>query len=316
MQPFCTQQSTLFLLLLTMCSSCATILNQPVQKITVAADKNIKVVTVDRSLKTDSSTGYNNGPVSYYLERGNKPAFIQLRIDSTKKTVWLKAQNSVAYWYNILSNYGIGTLVDKDNLKRYAYPRNNYLTLKDTTVKMHRFAPMKKGTINLSFSLPFITGYYINDSSGKYSTTGVFGIEGGIEYFHTQNQYLSLHAGAGTTVFGERFGSGIFESGHNFFASLRNNNIVGRFDLGYGISVSKLRWQQDRRDSGSITRQLKKSITAGLSLAAQYRIGQYFRFGILYQPGIINTSYKPTFDYQHYLSLNLIWKLKVKSGSL
>jgi hypothetical protein len=300
--------------LLALLASCATVLNQPLQKLTVIADKNIKVISVDKAAMTDSSTGYNYGTVKYYVKRSSQPLLIKLQIDSSIKTVALKAQKSFAYWYNILSNYGIGMLVDKNNLKRYAYPRYNYFTIKDSSIKIHRFAQQKKGTLNVSFSLPVVTGFSLNDSNGKYNSAGIFGIEAGLEYFHKQDQYFSLNIGAATDVFGEHIGTGYFESGHTFFTSLRSNHIAGRFELGYGISLSKFKWQKNYSDSVTSTTQFKGSVAAGLSFAAQYKIGQYFRCGVLYQPGIFNTTYKPVLDYQHYLSLNLIWKLRVKKG--
>jgi hypothetical protein len=57
-----------------------------------------------------------------------------------------------------------------------------------------------------------------------------------------------------------------------------------------------------------------KNIGFGLSLSAQYRLGHYFKMGVLYQPNIINTSLKPTVDYQYYISFNLIWKIPIRKA--
>ena len=93
------------------------------------------------------------------------------------KTIILKLKNSFAYWYNIIFNYGIGMLVDNDNLKRYAYPKINFISIKDTSITIKSATPIKKSTINLSLSLPFTTVFNINDSSGKYNSEGVFGLK-------------------------------------------------------------------------------------------------------------------------------------------
>jgi hypothetical protein len=309
----CEIRTIFFFLLAALLSSCATLFNQPLQKISVSSDEKIKINSVDKVLMSDSSPAYNNGPKRYYVQRSNRPLYINLQIDSVKKTIILKAKNSFAYWYNIPSNYGIGMLVDKDNLKRFGYSKYNYLAVKDTAIKIYRFAPAKKGSINLALSLPILNGFCLTDSSnGKYNSAGIWGLEAGLEYFYTSNAYLSLNIGAATDVFGEHIGTGYFETGSTLFASARNNNVIGSFDLGYGLNLSKLIWKKTFSDSAVSTEQSKKSIGLGVSLAAQCRIGNYFRLGLLYQPCIINTSFKPVVNYQHYLSLNLIWKLRVK----
>ncbi len=262
---------------------------------------------------TDSSSSYNNGTKKYYVSRSNEPLNINLQIDSTKKTIILNPKKSFAYWFNIPSNYGIGMLVGKGNVKRFGYSKYNYLTLKDTSIKIHRFAPTKNGSLNLVLSLPFVNGFCLTDSgNGKYNSFGFFGLQGGLEYFYKSNSYLSISIGVATDVFAKHIGYGYFETGSTIFSSIRNNNVVRSFDLGYGINLSKLKWAKKFTDNVTIKNQSKKSIGSGLSLAAQYRIGNYLRLGLLYQPNIINTSFKPVVNYQHYLSLNLIWKLPIK----
>lgn len=112
----------------------------------------IRAISVSKSHSTDSSLLEIGAAKSYYVERSKKPLAVELQLDSTKKTILLPSRSSAAYWANIYFNYGIGMLVDKDNLKRYAYPKRNYFTVKDSTIKRYSFAPIKKGTVNLSLS--------------------------------------------------------------------------------------------------------------------------------------------------------------------
>jgi hypothetical protein len=203
-------------------------------------------------------------------------------------------------------------LIDKDNPKRYAYSVRNYLKLQDTTIKRSRFTPIEKGTINLSLSPSFTTIFSIQAKDKKYNSAGVFGLEAGVEYFYRNNNYLSINLGAATDRFGEHFGPGYVETATTLFTSVRNNNIVGSFDLGYGINASRQKWtKQTIGDTIKIDESIK-SIGLGLSFSAQYRVGSYFRLGILYQPNLLNTSFKPSLNYQHYISLNLIWKFPVR----
>ena len=295
-------------------SSCATILNQPVQKIIITTGKNIKVISVEKAVLIDSSK-HTHTPKEYFLTRSNTPLIINVQTDSTKNIIILKPKSSFAYWYNIISNFGIGMLIDKDNLKRYAYPKINYISVEDTGIAIKSAAPIKKGTINLSLSLPFTTVFNIIDSNGKYNSAGVFGLEAGADFFYKNNTNLSVNIGAATDLFGEHIGIGYYETGNTFYVSVKNNTIIRRFDLGYGINVSKLKWTKITVDSVTTFYKSKSNINIGLSLSAQYRLGKYFRLGVLYQPGLLNTNFKPAVNYQHYISLNCIWKLAINKGS-
>jgi hypothetical protein len=288
-----------FLILL---SSCATFLNSPVQKISISSGDKIQVVSVDKAISKDGTGLYN-------IPRSNNPLIVKLQIDSTQKTITLTPKSSFAYWFNIYCNYGIGMLVDKDNPKRYAYSRRNHFKFQDSTIKRVRFAPIKKGTVNLSLSLPFTTIFNVQAIDNHRNSAGLFGLEAGVDYFYRDNKYLSINVGAATDRFGEYFGPGYVQTATTLFTSLRNNHIVGSFDLGYGINVSRPRWTIHTLGDTIKIDESVKSIGLGLSLSAQYRVGNYFRLGVLYQPNLLNTPFKPLFNYQHYISLNLIWKL-------
>ncbi|MEO6454941.1 MAG: hypothetical protein ABIN97_12745 [Ginsengibacter sp.] len=293
-------------------SSCATILNGPVQKVFITPGRNIKVISVDKVTAVDSTEIGIDAPTAYYIVRSKNPLKVNIQIDSIKKTILLKQKNSFAYWFNIYCNYGIGMLADKDNAKRYAYTARNYLTVKDTSIKIFRFAPIKKGTINLSLSVPFTTIFNIKSITNQYKSAGFFGLETGLDYFFIDNHYLSVNMGAATDRFGEYLGKGYFETGSVLFTSVRNNNIVGSFDLGYGLNFSQLKWSKQTIGDTTKIEQSVINKGFGLSLSAQYRLGNYFRLGVLYEPGILNTSSKPVFGYQHYISFNLTWKLSLR----
>ncbi len=303
---------TIFLALLL--SSCATILNQPMQKVAIATGKNIKAVSIGKSLSVDSSLIRIDAPRFYYLVRSPEPVEVELQLDSTKKTTFLKSRNSFAYWANIYFNYGLGMLVDRDNTKRYAYPRNNYFTAEDSTIKRYVFAPVRKGTMNISLSLPLPSFFNLQSEKGNYNSVGAFGLQTGIDYFYKSNHYVSLNFGAAIDAFGEYFGPGYREFGTVLFTNVMNNNVVGSFDLGYGINLSKLQWKRTTvGDTINMDRSIK-STAMGFSLSAQYRLGNYFRIGILYQPDILTLNHLPVLKYQHYISFNFIWKLPIKNA--
>ena len=294
-------------------SSCATILNGPAQRVFISTDRNIKAVSLDKDDKVDSTFIGINSPGIYYVARSDKPLKISLQTGSIRRSVFLKAKKSFAYWSNIYCNYGVGLLVDKNTVKKFAYKKRNYFTYKDTSVSVSRFAPIQKGTINLSLSLPIPFGniFDIKKAGGQYHSIGVLGFAAGLDYFYRDNHYLSLDAGVATDVFAEHIGRGYYETGGVIFASVQNNNVVGSFDFGYGLNLSQFKWTNRLNGDTIKIAQSLKNTGLGLSLSAQYRLGNYLRIGVLYQPCIINTSLNPVFDYQHYISINLTWKIPV-----
>lgn len=293
-------------ILMVFLSSCATILNKPVQKVFITTDRNLKLISIDTTVVTDSLHSSNHS-----VQRSNRSLVIRVQTDSIEKSLRLQPTKSFAYWFNIPENYGIGMLIDKNSNKRYGYPVRNYLSLKDTTIHISRFAPVEKGAINLCLAPTLINSYDVKAAGKKYYTGGVFGMEAGLEYFFRSNQYLSFHAGAATSVFGEYIGAGSYEIANATFASIRRNYIIGSFDLGYGVNFSQLTWKRIYNDSAKKS-ELVKNPGAGLSLSAQYRLGNYFRLGFLYQPVLFNLNSKPSTGYQHFLSFNFVWKIPMK----
>ena len=295
-------------------SSCATLLNGPAQNVHIATSPAIRQVTVDKCIATDSSLAKGYGFNTYVAARSNQNMVVHLQLDSGTKTILLRPRNSFAFWYNIYGNYGIGMLVDKDNPKRYCYPAWNYFSIKDSAVCRSRFAPIRKGQVRLSLALPFANIFCLTSTEGQYYSGGVFGLEAGADYFYKTDRYISLAAGAATDRgLGEYFGKGYLNRGAVLYTSIRNNYVVGSFDLGYGISFSGLRWAVVPYGDTVDVHKAVNNTGLGLSLSAQYRFGNYFRMGVLYQPNLVTTNFSPAINYQHYISVSLIWKLPLNA---
>lgn len=88
--------------------------------------------------------------------------------------------------------------------------------------------------------------------------------------------------------------------------------MAGSFNLGYGVNISQLRWI--RTTIGDTVNMDKKtgSVAFGLSLSAQYRIGNSLRIGVLFQPDLLNASHLPVFKFQHYFAFGLCWKIPLR----
>jgi hypothetical protein len=298
--------------MLLLLSSCATVLNRPAQKVRIASEPGLKIISVNTLGSLDSSSVKPGKRGVYYVRRGNTPLVVTIQANNITKTIELKPTKSFAYWFNIYCNYGIGMLVDKNSPKRYAYPSDNYIGSRDSAVKVTRFMPVKKGTLNFSFSLPFMIHFNMRSIDGRRRSGGVLGLEAGVDYYYRDNNYLSVSLGAGTDQGAEHIGKGYAQTGNNLFASLRNNHTIGNLDVGYGLSLSQLVWSNITLGDTIKMDQSLKNKTLGLSLYANYRLGQRFRIGALYQPGIINIGTTPASGYQHYISFNLVWKMPMR----
>jgi hypothetical protein len=291
--------------------------------ISVSADKCTKLISIDEATLADSVLPYKDSSRKYYVRRSRDFLKVNLQIDSSKKSIFLKPKNSFAFWLNF-SNYGIGMLIDKNNPKRFAYSNSYHLIAGDTSNKRYRFIPIKekrkiapfnKGTINFSLSLPVTTIFNIKTIHGQYESEGIFGLEAGVDYYYKYKHCLAINLGAGTDVFPyDYFGSGYIYRSNTIFVSARDNFVLKNFNLGYGINLAKYNWEEYSLDTSKIGYSLS-NMALGLSLSAQYRITKHFSIGILYQPNLLNTSFKPTFGYQHYISLNVIWKFPIRKAT-
>ncbi len=293
--------------------SCATVLNGPVQRVAITTDNKVKVLSVENATYIDSTWMGPEAPRYYYIPRSDKPVAVKVSRDTGISTLYLHPHNSVAFWANLYFNYGIGMLVDRDNKKRFSYPSKNYLTARDTIISNNRFAPVKKGTMDLTLSLPFVNDFNIRTPNGPYRAASVLGLAGGLDYFYRDNHYLSLVLGVANDrgIWDRVIYKGYFQTGNVAYASVRNNHVIGSFDLGYGINLSRFRWTKTTAGDTIAGNQAAINTGLGLSFSAQYRFGNYFRLGVQYQPNLVNLRDLSTYNYQHYISLDLVCKFRI-----
>jgi len=247
--------------------------------------------------------------------RNKKPLIIHFKIDSAEQTLKIKSRNSLAFWANIYFNYGIGMLVDRKKPERYSYPKQFYLDYKLGKVKQTRFAPNEKGTFSFNFSIPYINGYYIRTIDDYYANAGFMGIETGLDYYYKDKRYICLNIGGAISSIvpfpaAVKY-SGEVQTAGVTFVNLRDNYCIGRFDFGYGLNLSKSNWYKTNYGDSIAERQHYSSTGLGLSLNTQFKIGPHFRIGALYQPNILQFEHGPIIDYQHHMSIELVWKFNL-----
>ena len=201
-------------------------------------------------------------------------------------------------------------LVDWNNPKRYSYPAWTYLKASDTSISRHRFPSVHKHILRLSLGYPPVNIFNIASPEGPYNAVGIFGLETGLDYFYKNNRYLSMSVGAGTSYAPvDHIGYADFRTAGALYANIRNNYVIGSFDLGYGFNISKFKWVHTTAGNPVYLYAVTNTTALGLTLSPQYRIGNFFRIGALFQPNFINTSHSPTFNYQHYIAVQLCWKI-------
>jgi hypothetical protein len=304
--------------------SCATILNRRVEKISVTTDRSARIITIEKAVLIASRITENGTTNKYLVERGRKLLKVNLQINGSEKSIYLKPKNSLAFWLNF-GSYGAGMLIDLYSPKRFGYRTSYLLIAGDTANKRYRFIPLKEknrkkvapfnqGSVNWTLSLPVLNFFDMTGPKQPYNSTGIFGLATGLEYYYQKNHFLSINLGVATDYLPvEHIGPGYYNSGSILFTSVQENIVLGKFNLGYGLNLSKYFWNETFNDSLKSGQSLN-NISLGLSLTAEYRIAKYLNIGILYQPDLWNTSFKPALNYQNYISLKVIWKFPERKG--
>jgi hypothetical protein len=129
-------------------SSCASIFNSPLTYTHIVTNQPSKL-TINGEENSDL---VNDKEI--WINRSKEPLEIKAESAGNKKTVIVNAKNSFMFWAN-LYNYGIGMLIDKNNPKRYYYPRTIYLDLQDTLTTYQTYVPNKRINDSLKNQIKF-----------------------------------------------------------------------------------------------------------------------------------------------------------------
>ncbi len=296
--------------------SCATILNPIDKAMTIYTSGPSKIIIKKDTLHTEANE------VHFLVPRTKDPLNLRVVTDSSDQALSVPAKNSFAYYLNIVYNYGLGMLVDQNNPKRFTYPRRIYL---DTTAKgWVRYQPTlgaQKGEINVHLSMPFLNAFLQKPTQdGTKSSTGFLGLAFGLDYYHQNDQYLKLGFSTVSDFFSPSPAPFYIEGGRDYlnsaFGYLSNHHRIKRLDWGYGLSLAENRWAFDNYiddpDSnppqGS---QRKRSVSAGLMFSGHYFTGPSFHIGLQYCPSLWRLYENPGFRYEHVISLDLAWKIRL-----
>jgi hypothetical protein len=323
-------RKTLFLFVFSIVlNSCATIINQPFQKVRINCDPEI-------SIRVDTSKYVHRGikiynvfiPKNYvekdfyFLRSRNEIPLIINETDTFK----LKPHRSYfAFWFaNIYTSYGLGMLIDYTNDKSFEYPIYNYFTRVDGQIKNVRFKPIPEKKVKFIIGLPSINFFQLQTDNRKINSASGLGISAGIEYFLKRDIYLSMNIGVTMSLYSKSndtinemhgFKDFYFASNNSSSAKYLNfrvNKIYPKCEYGLGLTLTNLNWHSNKRtdlpDSTYFyTPASFKSLNLGLTSDLRLRLTPNFNIGIQYQPLFFDLHHKK-YNYQHFITSELIWR--------
>lgn len=301
---------------LTLLSSCASMLNQPHTSISLYTTQPSVIVQNHDTLQT------TDNKASLLIERKREPLMLILTTDSIKKTIRIEPGNSLMYWSNILFNYGLGMLYDKNKPKRYGYPLRVYVNSSDTTQSYSKYGEANnKGEWGLHLSLPYINSFYMEPAGeGIKGNTGFWGLSMGLDYYHSKNQFVAIGITYVTDFFAPFPGAidygGEYEIMSTGYISLTNNIRNKRLAYGYGFTYARNTWYlgyNDKFDALPPSRSpIKKTHDAlGFIIPVYYQLGQYFNLGLVYRPTFYCFECSKPLVYEHLISVDLAWKIRL-----
>lgn len=322
-------KNILFLIPIFLFSSCASLI--------LRKDYNIRVSTNLPNAKAQLSDSIYNLPAEFKVKRSKQDLEIKLIGDSTENDYFVKASPNGAFLYGNLLWMHVSPaayLIDLTNQKRFYYGKNIFLNSSDTlrTIRPKisrgyynywtKSFPTNKGQLNFTFSFPWVNSFFLQPSQeAPRANTGFWGISAGFEYHYKANKYLSLMAGAVMDSFipfpAPIEFSGEVENMHSVYISLTDNYIIRRFTVGYGLSFSRNTWKfvyHDRFDPPPATREpaTKSRNSIGFTIDGYHQIGKRLYVGFIYRPTFLNVYPDIDFKYEHLVSLDFKWKIRLK----
>jgi hypothetical protein len=204
--------------------------------------------------------------------------------------------------------------------------------LHDTLTPITYAPAQKNGDFVLDISLPFANSFsFAPNGVSRKNREGFMGINLGLSYFYKDNQFLTVSAREITDfpipVPASLFRSGEYETVNSVNISASNNHLINRWSVGYGVSYASNTWRlinakgvayfNEQYISTSEGRMpvAKKWNTWGLLLSSHYRVGQAFYIGLVYSPSFIRYNTADSFNYEHTLSLDLSWRIKLPKAN-
>lgn len=322
-------QKSLLIILLILLNSCATLLTRKNYNIKVTSNLDPAQIQINDSLYPL--------PTEFKIRRSKNDLHLKLISDTLTKDFTIKSSlNPTFLFANLLwvEFCPAAYLIDLTNQKRYYYGKSIYLNIYDTTAfleplllkNFHSYFlkkyPTIKEQIYLTLGFPWINNFYLKPSQEPVkSNTGFWGFSAGVDYFYSNTRYFSLSFSFASDFFVPIPAAvdikGEYEIMSSLYSSLTHNHRLDRFSLGYGINCASNIW--DFNNTGDLVNQpssrnpiTKTSYSYGITTNLYYQFGKRFFTGIIYRPSILRIDPKLELKYEHLISLEFAWKIKLK----
>ncbi len=322
----------LFIVIIVFLPSCATI--------ALKNNYNIHFQSSAENAKLQVSNKIYHLPADVNVIRSKEDLKVTLLADTLQKDFVLKSGKNLSFMYGnlfLLLYAPVGYGVDLFSEKRFDYGydifldplSNDSVIRKATGPESLRYFfsneyPTNKGQVNLLFSLPWVNSFYQQPKFEKPRfNTGFWGTSLGAEYFHKENRFIALTGGAvmdfflpfpaAVDLYGEH------ELMSSLYVNLTHNHKAKRFTYGYGITYSKNRWAYSYTEefdtpppSRGTEPIIRTNHSVGLTLTGYLQFGKRYFMGLVYRPTFIQIHPDTKFHYEHLISLDLMWKFKVR----
>lgn len=303
------------LLSLFLFSSCATLLNRKYTSVRIVTEEPGKVKVNGLSLQT------RPGGIDLPVERSKNPLVIDYQVDSVQKTFTVDRINSLAWYANIFTNYGLGMLIDKDNPRRYGYPRHVFISAQPEDIIPRRFNPfVPEGSLYWQFSIPYVNNFYLQPlNEGIQNSTGFWGIATSLEYFHSRDRSIALSTGVAIDFFMPIIAAvdygGEWESAASAYYSLVFKQYHKRFNSGIGIHASRQHWQFNYNSFGDPAPPTRPTAsrthwTTGPVFLLGWQLGKHTWTALSYKPGFFRSGLPNA--YEHVISLDFGTSIKLR----
>ena len=217
-------------------SSCATIVNNKYQKVSILIDDEFPELIINY---TDTFTQHS---VEVEILRSRKDVAMQLRSDENEGLVFLESRLSPEFTLGNLINYtwGLGWLIDLPSPKKYQYSRAVKLSF-DEAGKLtiaKNYNPW-----NVTLSVPAVNTYYFGDLNGSFSGISYGGVAFGGEAYVTNDAMI-----AGNITF-VPINTGLYDKSNNLTSTMLHVQYkkVFRNRLQLGVGLSFCNTQGDTR---------------------------------------------------------------------
>ena len=201
----------------------------------------------------------------------------------------------------------------------------------------------KKGNWDFLFSIPYINSFLLKiPKEGTYSNTGYWGLMGSLHYYHRKDQYLNLYAGSIMDFYLPVIGAvdpdfNNYDRTYSIYAGISNHHIIRKFHLGYGLNISQNVWlssqlysmdwgvanedwrhsyeqNEDWKYSYKLIEKQRVTNNMGFYLSIYYPVYKTLNLGILYRPDFLRIDPVTKFIYQHAITLDVAWKIRLKTS--